>query len=75
MIMSIPNIPRQICHNCNSPMDYTEEYETTFKVKDKRFFVDRIHAHICPNCKEVVYDSSEAERIEAILNQNYFLAP
>lgn len=62
-----PNVTHKICHVCEAEMDYTENYETTFKVKDEYVFVDRIHAHICPNCGEIVYSGDEAKRIEDIV--------
>lgn len=68
-----PDIPRCICHACEAPMDYTEEYATTFKVKDEYVFIDRIRAHICPNCGEIVYSSAEAKRIEDIVHRNSVL--
>lgn len=64
-----PAIPRRICHMCEAEMEYTEDYETTFNVKGEYIFIDRIRAHICPNCGEIVYSSEEAKRIEDIVHK------
>jgi YgiT-type zinc finger domain-containing protein len=68
-----PSIRCTICHVCGAKMDYTEEYETTFNVKDEYVFIDRIRAYICPNCGEIVYNSDEARRIENIVHRRNVL--